>query len=73
MKPAPLSVTSVPKRGLAMTLLHGAGVRASGPSESTYSRPSSEKPPRPLSKRSAGRAGASSAGAAGGAGNRGAS
>ena len=44
----PASETTVPKRGLAITLTHGAGGRCSACDRITYSRPSGEKPPMPL-------------------------
>ena len=46
----PLSLTTVPMCGLAMTLTHGAGVFRPGSRVTTYSRPSGVKPPRPLQK-----------------------
>jgi hypothetical protein len=44
----PASDTTVPKRGLAITLTHGAGGRCPASDRITYSRPSGEKPPMPL-------------------------
>src|SRR5882672_10801491 len=52
--PEPDSETWKPKLGFAITLIHGAGVRRSGPRTITYSRPSSAKPPRPLKRSSPG-------------------
>src|SRR6185436_6835297 len=46
--PAPHSETWKPKPGLAITLIHGAGVHCPGFRTITYSRPSCAKPPRPL-------------------------
>src|SRR5437867_7986642 len=44
----PDAVTMVPNVGLAMTLAHGKGVSPAPSRTTTYSRPSTEKPPRPL-------------------------
>src|SRR5207247_9278759 len=41
-------VTIVPNVGLAMTFAHGKGVSPAPSRPTTYSRPSTEKPPRPL-------------------------
>ena len=46
--PLPSAATWNPNVGLAMTLIHGAGVACSGPSRVTYSLPSAANPPRPL-------------------------
>ena len=48
VKPPPSAETWKPKSGLAMTLIHGAGVASPGPRSVTYSRPSAANPPSPL-------------------------
>src|SRR6185295_6311154 len=46
--PAPVSETRHPKLGLAITLIHGAGVHCPSRSTIRYSWPSAANPPRPL-------------------------
>src|SRR5258705_4115000 len=48
VKPSPLSLTMVPKCGLAITFTHGAGVLAPAGREIAYSQPSCVNPPSPL-------------------------
>ena len=48
VKPDPVSLSNVPKVGLAMTFTQGAGVWVLGPRLIAYSRPSGVKPPRLL-------------------------
>ena len=45
---APLSLTTVPICGLAITFAHGTGVTCPGSRLTMYSWPSSVNPPRPL-------------------------
>src|SRR5436190_8623886 len=54
VKADPDVLTMVPNSGLARTFDHGRGVSRSESSTTTYSRPSSEKPPSPFSIRSLG-------------------
>src|SRR5208282_6893942 len=48
VNPPPSAATWKPNPGLAMTLIHGAGVVCPGPKSVTYSRPSAANPPSPL-------------------------
>src|SRR5579872_2165775 len=52
--PPPSTDVWKPKEGLAMTLIHGAGVHCPSPRMVTYSAPSAAKPPKPLKNSSFG-------------------
>src|SRR5450759_4885969 len=54
VQPDPASETRHPKFGLAITLIHGAGVNCPARRMVTYSRLSASKPPRPLKNSSSG-------------------
>ena len=60
VEPAPSTDTWKPNDGLAMTLIHGAGVMRSFPKVVTYSLPSAVNPPMPLANSVAGRDGTTS-------------